>query len=269
MMMMMDKYCTSLIEWTSVACIPIILSLKKWFTTLSNNEIVSHQTCGTDSYDEYSGSLQFCLVMVTVTSILSLVIILFFENDAINVKKNNKSNTHHNNKRGLGLVIGSHLVPLCYMAMYIFAFINRDSCTTIEEGRNPSYDSTSKGLDHLQFASLGGLSFALSILWMKSSQYNHRKCNINRYESSDNGSAVKNDQVKEAKLYQATTMSMCWKIYTVLLTVLCCTRCVLSSSGCDGNTLLFGLIHIMLIILYDQQNPQTQCKEQQHPTNPA
>jgi len=247
----------SLIEWTSIVCIPTTLSLS------ANQEIVSHQTCGTDSYDEYSGSLQFCLVLLAVTSILSLVIILFFENDAINVKKNNKSNTHHNNKRGLGLVIGSHLVPLCYMAMYLFSCNDRDSCTTIEEGHSPSYDSTSKGLDHLQFASLGGFSFALSILWMKLSQYNHRKCNINRYGISDTGSEVKNGQVKETKLYQATTMSMCWKIYSVLLIVVCCTRCVLSSSGCDGNTLLFGLIHIMLIILYDQQNPQTQCKEQQ------
>jgi len=266
---MVDKCMPLIIEWACIVCIPItILSLKKlWFTKLSsylsaNNKIVSHQTRGTDSYDEYSGSLQFCLVLLTVTSILSLVIILFFVNE---VKKNNKSNTQHNNKRGLGLVIGSHLVPLCYMAIYTFAFIDRDSCPTIEEGRSPSYDSTSKGLHHLQFASLGGLSFALSILWMKSSQYNHRKCNI--YGNSDNGSAVKNGQVKETKLYQATTMSMCWKIYTVLLIVVSCTRCVLSSSGCDGSTILFGLIHIMLIILYDQQNPQTQCKEQQHTTS--
>ena len=140
-----------LIEWTCIVCIPItILSLKKlWFTTLSysaNKEIVSHQTCGTDN-DEYSGSLQFCLILLIVTSIISLAIILLFEND---VKKNNKSNTHHNNKRGLGLVIGSHLVPLCYMAMYLFSFNDRDrdSCTTIEEGRSPSYDSISKGLDH-------------------------------------------------------------------------------------------------------------------------
>jgi len=261
----------SLIEWTCI-CIPItILSLKKlWFTyTLSfaNNEIVSLHTCGTNSLFEDSVSLQLCLILLTVTSIISLVIILIFENDAINVKKNNKSNTHHNhndnNKRGLGLVIGSHLVPLCYMVMYLFSFIDRDNCTTIKEDHSPSYDSTSKGLDHLQFASLGGLSFALSILWMKLSQYNHSKCNINRYESSDNVSEVTNGQVKETKLYEATAMSMCWKIYSVLLIVVCYTRCVLSSSGCDGSTILFGLIHIMLIVLYDQQNPQTQCKEHQ------
>ena len=272
--------CMSFIEWTCIAGLPTLLCISKiivhssklfsfendYDATKEVGKIISYQTCPINTINEvYNSLLMFPLCILVVTVIISLATIISF-GDA---QENNDNIVNQQSKRGMGIVVGSHLVPLLYMAMILYTFDHNIYCSEdilAEDYVQQQYNQYAAGrwFNHFEFASLGGLSFAISTLWIKKSQYNHRKFHGKRRMNGTNGkhiNGVKKDE-QHNKLYSATSMSICWKTYCMLITCQS-TRGVLSSDN-GLCTPLLGMIHILLIILYDQKtiNVTAQYKAQ-------
>ena len=274
--------CMSFIEWTCIACIPTLLCISKiifqWSPKLYPFDIdndatkdlvgkISYQTCINTINEEVNKSfVMFPICILVVTVIISLAAIISFGD----VQENNNDNTiKQQNKRGVGVVVGSHLVPLLYMAMILYTFDHNIYCSQdmvaedyVQQQYNPY---AGRGLHHFEFASLGGLSFAISTLWMKISQYNHRKfIGKRRIVNGTIGkhiNGVKKDENLKT-LYTATSMSICWKTYCAL--IICQSARGVLTSDYDLCTPLLGVIHILLIIIYEQKtiNITTQSKAQ-------
>jgi dolichol kinase len=262
-----------LIEWICASGLPILLCIIILVDGTGDDFILMPTTCaGSDNVIE--DSLHGPLSALVTTSFLSLIAILLF-GDARD-DDNNCGHRRQCNNRGTGIVMGSNLVPLHYMAFLLSlprGGRNEDECVSCQPGvtmitNNDQYTSrTGRVFYHLEFASMGGLAFTLSFLCMKWSRYNYRKYN-RRSPNGVNG-AVKNNGScadrpvlkNEQSIRFANSMGICWKIYASLL-VFHSTRCA-SSYDCDYTTLILGSIHIVLILLYDKK-PAT-MKQDENP----
>ena len=264
--------CLPLIEWTCAAGLPTLLCIKilvdghvppvTWFPLLSNEStggdvLLAPATCA-NSDIVIVDSLQGTLSTVVATSILSLIAILLF-GDAMESDDGDDSGLRrHSNKRGMGIAIGSNLVPLHYMA-FLLSTSRRghvecdcDSCQSgvTMQAKNDQYTSMTGGaLYQLEFASTGGLAFALSFLWMKWSRSKYRKYKSMRQDGVN--CSVEPGIQDEQPIRSATLMGICWKIYASLL-VLQSSQCDFSYD-CNVSTLMLGSLHIVLILLYDKK----------------
>ena len=264
-----------LIEWTCAAGLPTLLCIKilvdghvppaLWFPLLSKEStsgdaLLTPTTCAS-SVISVEESLKGPLSKVVATSILSLIAILLF-GDATESDDGDESGLRrHCNNRGMGIAIGSNLVPLHYMAFLLSTFrsghveCESDSCqsgVTIQAKNDQSTSMTGGALYQLEFASTGGLSFALSFFLMKWSRSNHRKYNRRRQDGVN--CSVEPKIYGEQSIRLANLMGICWKIYASLL-VLQSSQCYFSYD-CDVSTPMLGSLHIVLIWLYDK-NPAT------------
>ena len=271
----------SFIEWACIAGLPTTLlciskiifplwsklfSFKNDYDATKEVGKISYQTCINTINEVYNSLLMFPLCILVVTVIISLAAIISFGD--VQENENNDNIVNQQSKRGMGIVVGSHLVPLLYMAMILYTIDHNIYCSeniAAEDYVQQQYHPNAAGrwFNHFDFASLGGLSFAISTLWIKISQYNHRKLNGKRRMNGTNGkhiNGVKKDE--NFNKLTLTSMSICWKTYCML--IICqSTRGVLTSDY-DLCTPLLGMIHILLIILYDQKTTYktTQCKAQ-------
>ncbi|KAL7537338.1 hypothetical protein ACHAXR_007748 [Thalassiosira sp. AJA248-18] len=269
----LDSRCMPLIEWGCVAGLPTLLCTKIVGLPSSLRFLLFEWLL----VDVAAGwSLQMTLQILTITSILSLITILSYGES---VRKND-IDTH---KRGVGLVMGSHLIPIFYFALQLHILYGSDIepddsfCTSWEEtGQQRSESCTSasvkekyarynynsmsgRGSNHFTIASLGGMSFAMSCLW---SQYStHRKFNCKRRKrnigncktgattinSLDNSKGVQSECSATDEHCNHSTMSICWKAYLGLIILH-------FSSNYDVCTLLLGMFHLLLILGYDNDN---------------
>jgi len=259
----LDRICMPLIEWTCVAglptllCIHIVGSWPAWLSTEANDDVASSiaNGCGIADNDD---SLQISLLALVITSIISLSTILIFGDI-----QDNGSNDH---KRGMGVVMGSHLIPIFYLALQIYLKdeivlddISMGSCTTtMKEGNEKIQHIRLKGSKHLAFASLGGLAFAFSCLW---SQYNHRKYKCRRQNTGQSGDASYDESEYNKDLqsnYSAgadqrscSAMDMCWKVYILLIILQSSISAVWSNY--DISTHLLGILHLTLVLCYKRR----------------
>mmetsp|Transcript_22280 Transcript_22280/g.40141 ORF Transcript_22280/g.40141 Transcript_22280/m.40141 type:complete len:792 (+) Transcript_22280:558-2933(+) len=263
-----------LIEWTCIAGIPTLLCIK--IIGLPTT-IILWSNRGSVESDHFL--LQWMLLILVITSILSLIAILFFGDTPCH-------DNGHAKSRGMGITMGSHLIPLLYLALQLLFVPSGDkiesdhtSACTSEDIMQAEYASCSSGkkdygtstvsigLNHLAFASLGGFAFATAYMW---SQYNnHRKCNFKRWNNNladfnqangDTNNGNRNIQGGDdaySGCSTSATMSICWKIYLMLVIIFQCTMHEVSSSGYYIRTLLFGMIHLLLILAYSQKNEKT------------
>eukprot|EP00584_Thalassiosira_punctigera_P027252 CAMPEP_0172578644 /NCGR_PEP_ID=MMETSP1067-20121228/138841_1 /TAXON_ID=265564 ORGANISM="Thalassiosira punctigera, Strain Tpunct2005C2" /NCGR_SAMPLE_ID=MMETSP1067 /ASSEMBLY_ACC=CAM_ASM_000444 /LENGTH=550 /DNA_ID=CAMNT_0013371343 /DNA_START=15 /DNA_END=1664 /DNA_ORIENTATION=- len=274
-----NKKCMPLLEWTFVAGIPTLLCIKivrlpptLWSKLLPVESAVDGATIYTCESIEGGYSLQWVLPALVVTSVLSLIAIMFFGDSDCPAN-------FYTNSRGTGIVVGSHLIPLLYLAMQPFVLCgdkmesDNNFCAS-QETRQPKFDScfvaveeedydtqkplTGRRLNHLDYASLGGLAFIISYIW---SQYNHRKHNCKRWSSlvgvdqtGDTTNRVNNS--KDSQSEHSSTMSICWKIYLLFMLIQHIMRAV--SSEYYVCTLLLGTLHLLLILSYDQKTDTSQ-----------
>ena len=256
--------CLPLIEWTCAAGLPTLLSIKilvdghappaSWFPLLGGDVILTPTTCASNVI-VIEDSLQGPLSTLVATSILSLIAILLFGDAMESDDGDDIGLRRHSNNRGMGIAIGSNLVPLHYMA-FLLSLSRRghvecdcDSCqsgVTMQAKNDPYTSMTGGALHQLEFASTGGLAFALSFLWMKWSRSNHRKYNSRRLNCSVEPGINGDESIR-----LATLMGICWKIYASLL-VLQSAQCDFSYD-CDVSTPMLGSLHIVLILLYEKK----------------
>lgn len=259
------------IEWTCVAGIPTLLCAHIIICPLHQVTPLSSSSPSLSlghvpemiSIWNVETSLQFSLCFMIVTSILSLVAILTF------------GDTQEHNKRGTGLVMGSQLIPLLYMTLLLSILpgsrqvVGWKSSTPCRQllGIVGSTDMNkicsefmhhislvARIFHHLNFALLGGFSFVLSFWWMKLvSRCNHRKFNKRRtcvHDESRSG-LVQND------LSECSTnlMRICWKVYLSMMIAQSAVCAFRSDNG--SITILLGMHHVMLILVYDCRVPLT------------
>jgi dolichol kinase len=245
------RKCMPLIEWTcgagfpTLLCLQIITDRAHHITPLlssSSFDFVSEES----KIFNIEQSLQWSLFTLIATLILSLGVILIFGDTHANRSDNSR---REHNKRGTGVVVGSQLVPLLYMALLL---------SILPDSHDTEWKKTSSRQllecsvvmhhnllvveisHHLKFALLGGFSFALSFYWVKLvSQYNHRKYKRRRACVDDENQS---GLVSECS---TSTMRICWKIYLSLISI-----CVLRSND-ELITFLLGMHHILLIAVYE------------------
>jgi dolichol kinase len=250
-----------LIEWTFIAGLPTLLCIKilvdghvpsaSLFPLLSSESSLASTTCASNAI-VIDDSLQWPLSALVATSILSLIAILLFGDAKESDESDNSGLRGHCRNRGVGIVMGSNLVPLHYMAFLL---------STSRGGRaiknDPLTPMTVRSLYQFEFASMGGLAFAVSFLWMKWSRCNHRKYNSRRLNGDDgavqnNGDCVDRTRLNEEESIRlATLMGICWKIYASLI-VFQSAWCA-HLYDCDVSTPTLGSLHIVLIWLYDKK----------------
>ena len=219
----------TLIEWGCISGLPTLWCIKivglsqlpqqlqqfrlHRFNTAKDAEISSN-ICGKIGSDE---SLQFSLLLLVITSTISLVTILLYGD---NTKRY---------KRGLGIAMGSHLIPNLYMAMQLHYQLGDNCIATNTEGSLSS---------HIMFASISGLSFAISCMW---SQCNHHTFNINRGRTK--GKPKNGDDA---------TMATCWKVYAALIVMLRLINSELFKDDVCLNVL--GIVQLLLMHSYDTKH---------------
>jgi dolichol kinase len=264
------RICMPLIEWTCVAGLPTLLCLQiiiahahiatasasPWFV------FVSEQSRTRDDVS----LLQWSLLVLVVTSILSLVAILVFGDIHAN-GNDSDDNPREQNKRGFGIVMGSHLVPLLNMALLlsILPDIEWDntSCRRTLEAKDSINDDdrcsdfmhqnsmVERIAPHLKFASLGGISFVLSFWWMNLSPLcNHRTFNKRRVGSND---------ASTSEICSSFSLRICWRIHLSLL-IIYSAICAFKSQ-LDYVTTLLGIHHLLLIMVYDNNQEQITTDE--------
>ena len=256
------------IEWGCVAGLPILLCTKivglppnrLWSALLSADEAtdddaggVPSKICDNDIKNEVY--LQWTVLILVITSVLSLVATLFF-GDA---QQTNDNNIIH--ERGMGVVIGSHLVPIFYLALQL-------SLLPYGGGSIQLDNNTQRWVyPHLKFASLGGLAFVISCLW---SRCNHRKYNCNRrtgqtgYETNGNainGNGVNKCSATSAEKCNYSAMNLCWKVCISLITISSVCDSVIPSFDFDAFALLLSMLHLLLIMSYDRKTTQSAWQE--------
>jgi dolichol kinase/drug/metabolite transporter superfamily protein YnfA len=259
-----------LIEWTCVAGLPTVLCLQIIIahtnthitpTALSWLDFVSVQS--TTTWD-LEPSFHWPIFLLVATSILSLVAILVYGDTPASEKVNN---LREHNKRGEGIVMGSHLVPLLYMALLLFVSpfrsgLNLTSCrgsyaldsihNNFDGGSCPDLirrvATVERILHHLIFSTFGGISFVFSFLWMKMlPTCNHRTFNkrrTNGHIERRSGTSLHHPSERVTPL-----MKICWRIYLPLL-IIHSTICAFRSDH-DCITTLLGISHLLLIMVYD------------------
>ena len=266
-----------LIEWTCASGLPILLCMI--IGTGGDFPLVPTPTMCADSDVIIEDSLQRPLSVLVATSILSLIAVLLFGDATECDDDDDGGHRRHCNDRGMGIVMGSNLIPLHYMAFLLslprrgHSEYENDSCQaglTMTTKSDEYTLKTGRAFYHLEFASMGGLAFALSFLRMKWSRCSHRKCNSKRLigvngavqnnESCVDGPGLKNDQ----SIRFATSMGICWKIYASLVVVHFTRRA--ASYDCDCTPLILGSLHIVLILLYDNK-PATVKQGVENPQN--
>ena len=266
--------CMPLIEWTCASGLPILLCIKIG----TGGDVLLVPTTYADSDIIIEDSLQGPLSVLVTTSILSLIAILLFGDATERYDDDDSGHRRHCNDRGMGIVMGSNLVPLHYMAFLLSlprrgrAEYENDFCqpgVTMTTKNDQCTSKTGRALYHLEFAIMGGLAFALSFLCMKWSRHSHRKYNSRRLIGVHG--ALQNSEScvdRSGKKYEqsirfATSMGICWKIYASLLVFHFTQRA--SSYDCDSMTLILGSLHIVLILLYD--NKPATVKQDENPQN--
>ena len=198
-----DKISMPILEWICVAAMPLYLC-NKIIVRLLRTEAIQFNTIHHDN----NNLLQSTLVILAVTSLLSLISIVAFTNKNARTQKN---------VRGDGLVIGSHLVPLMYFALYLL------HCQHLDTNQSTS----NLGLQHVIYSSCGGLSFMISYNWQ------HR-----RKDNADMASEMKRGMM----------MQLCWKVYLALL--LSNQMLLQYYEQSHLHCTFLGLIHILMIACY-------------------
>ncbi len=254
-----------LIEWTCGSGFPTLLCLQI-ITDRAHHITPFVPPPSSSSFDIASEdnknfnieqSLQWSLFILVATLILSLGAILIF-GDTHAIGSDNIRREH--NKRGTGVVVGSQLVPLLYMALLLsilpdshdterknsssrqlleLAITMDDGCSVV---MHHNILMVARISHHLKFASLGGFSFALSFSWMKLlSRCNHRKFKRRR--------TCVDDESRSGLTSECSTsfMRTFWKIYLSLISI-----CVLRSND-ELITFLLGMHHILLIVVYENK----------------
>ncbi|KAL7544185.1 hypothetical protein ACHAWF_007563 [Thalassiosira exigua] len=244
----LDVVCMPLIEWACVAGLPTALLCARTFgLTSPRTASPSHGTCSsTESYHSFPWEA----LALLATSLVSLISILLFGDAQAT------DGTFRDHKRGTGIVVGSHLIPIFYWALQLSISCGGAGNDSYESADAASAGNghpgrfrwtTAGGGHHLQFASLGGMAFAASCLFL---QYNHRKVNWQRRVGVINGND--SDSLACSQRGQHSTMNLCWKCYLVLAFVFASFD--YSFRGDDMlSTLLLGTLQIFLIWRYDRK----------------
>lgn len=285
------KMLCNLVEWTCVVglptcwCIkiiglPSVVSLKHLLGVggAANGDAVATNTSPYN--EEACSSLQWLLLVLVLSAMLSFVAITCCGDDGIgNTCKQKSSNattirtlshdsnsntnglskhdSYNSKSRGIGVAIGTHLIPLLYISIHIFLCNNTNSqlqpgtttCSIEELGTTNGVE-----LRHANFATLGGLAFVASYLRVRSTvSCDHRKCNSNRLRSETNEPQTNNRETQQR--VSEHTMQICWGIYLVFLLF---HVILFHQSNHCLPTLLLGLIHVILIVGYTcRQSPSS------------
>eukprot|EP00804_Cyclotella_cryptica_P006921 CCRYP_007061-RA/>CCRYP_007061-RA protein AED:0.02 eAED:0.02 QI:85/1/1/1/0/0/2/965/484 len=212
--------CMPLIEWVCVAGIPTMIctslvgGLPMWThrCSLPMHGDFANTSDSTDCRASPCSSLQWLMPLLILASLLTLATVSIYGSDNFDTTKvkgdtqidqsmqSNGCNKHENGNpkftpqitkpRDVGVVMGSHLIPLLYMSINIFncktTCINSDHSSEISPDRidcllgdmHQYYQDT--GFLHSKLASLGGLAFAASNLYLR---FQYRKFNSNRAQN--------------------------------------------------------------------------------------
>lgn len=269
------RICMPLIEWTCVAGLPTLLCLCLQIQRTAHAHIdptTSSSWFGfvldQSTTRDVVSLMQWSLLVLVVTSILSLVAIIVFGGIHANGNGNGSDNNPREpNKRGFGIVMGSHLIPLLYMVLLLSILpdieCENTSCRrtleamdSINDDDRCSYFMHQNSMieriaPHLKFSSLGGLSFVLSFWWMNLSPLcNHRTFNKRRVGSND---------ASTSEICSTTSLRTCWRIHLSLL-IIYSAICAFKSQ-LDNATTLLGIHHIFLIMVYDNNQDQKTTDE--------
>ncbi|KAL7489120.1 hypothetical protein ACHAW6_014727 [Cyclotella cf. meneghiniana] len=292
-----------LIEWVCVAGIPTIVctrivgSFPTWPLQLScpKDEDSSNESDDMDYRTMPCLSLRWLMPLLILTSLLTLVTITLFGDDDFdancrkvegdkNIDKSvppNGCNKYEEScqkltvqpikPRDLGVVMGSHLIPLLFMSISIFI------CHTNYIGFYHSSDISPGGLTCLlgemiqypqdaefvclKLASLGGLAFAASNLYVR---FQHRKFISSRAQNLAYGSFRKHQPNRFQSLHNAKQMNLsptrvCSKIYVCFLVVDLLLSSLLSTpqqqnSKCSVSFSI-GVLHLFLISCHPGSSP--------------
>lgn len=216
----------SILEWICIAAIPVYL--------LCNHEFVQRTETSTAlQQHQVNTYLKSILWILGVTSLLSFTSIIV-------ISRSSKASHNSSNPRkdDVGIVIGAHLVPLMYYALY-------HSCQK-RELSNVSIEND-VGLQHVLYSSCGGFSFVISyIIVMTSGRLKRRK--------SD-------DEEEESPELHREIMQLCWKVYLALL---CTYRAylMLQYSKVNIHCAQLGFLHIIMIGYYSQYTMKIKGNDQ-------
>ena len=214
------KISMPLLEWVCVAAIPLFLCnniVRRRAEELE--DIMFHD----DTFlvqKKLQPILQSTLITLVVTALLSLMSIS--SSSLTNKGKRNQ------NLRGEGIVVGSHLIPIMYYALYLLY---------CQKGDSIQYSNS--GLQHVTYSSCGGLAFVISHFWLQR--------NANEYVTSENSRAM---------------VKLCWKVYLALLLSHQVFSMIDDGTFLDDGT-VFGLLHILMIVVYSTANCKTRRDENQ------
>jgi dolichol kinase len=211
----------SILEWICIAAIPIYL--------LCNNKVVPAQQHQVNTY------LKSTLCILGVTSLLSFTSII-----ALSSRSDKASHISRNpRKDDAGIVIGAHLVPLMYYALYLFSCKRRDSSNVSIENE--------VGLQHVLYSSCGGLAFVMSyIIFMTFGRLKQRKSNVKEEKSPE---------------LHRQIMQLCWKVYLALLCAYQAYLMIQQYSKINIHGAQLGFLHIIMIGYYSQNTVKIKGKD--------
>ena len=199
----MDRLFMPLVEWSCVAGLPITILF-----------ISADLSWRVSSCDAFSSSVIFGTAFLSLVSVVS-------SNDI--------------SKRGSGLVMGAHLMPTLYSAVWQ---ISQEAESGVSFGeRGGSY--------HVEFATISGLAFAISHLVVCG------RGTSNLYANGGKGrNAEANSRTSSRQDVGTELMSCCRRCYLCLFLVF-----YKSAYITDVRSICFGMMHMLFISSYASKHP--------------